>query len=85
MRSKNKKIMIQGNEAAGLGCIYGGATVASWYPITPSTSLAEAFQKSLENAKHAVGTRELACLWAKKRYNKLSQKEKQEILNKIKD
>lgn len=47
MRPKNKKIMIQGNEAAGLGCIYGGATVASWYPITPSTSLAEAFQKYL--------------------------------------
>ena len=47
MRPKSKKIMIQGNEAAGLGCIYGGATVASWYPITPSTSLAEAFQKYL--------------------------------------
>ena len=47
MRPKNKKIMIQGNEAAGLGCVYGGATVASWYPITPSTSLAEAFQKYL--------------------------------------
>ena len=47
IRPKNKKIMIQGNEAAGLGCIYGGATVASWYPITPSTSLAEAFQKYL--------------------------------------
>ena len=47
MRPKNKKIMIQGNEAAGLGCVYAGATVASWYPITPSTSLAEAFQKYL--------------------------------------
>ena len=45
MNSKEKKIMIQGNEAAGLGCVYGGATVASWYPITPSTSLAEAFEK----------------------------------------
>ena len=37
--------MIQGNEAAGLGCVFAGATVASWYPITPSTSLAEAFEK----------------------------------------
>ena len=38
------KIMVSGNEAAALGCIYAGATVASWYPITPSTSLAEAFE-----------------------------------------
>ena len=45
MKTKNKKIMIQGNEASGLGCVYAGATVASWYPITPSTSLAEAFEK----------------------------------------
>ncbi len=39
------KILINGNEAAALGAIYAGATVASWYPITPSTSLAEAFEK----------------------------------------
>ena len=39
------KIMINGNEAAGLGAVYAGATVAAWYPITPSTSLAEAFEK----------------------------------------
>ena len=37
------RIFIEGNNAAGLGCVYGGATVAAWYPITPSTSLAEAF------------------------------------------
>jgi 2-oxoglutarate/2-oxoacid ferredoxin oxidoreductase subunit alpha len=37
------RIVIEGNNAAGLGCVYGGATVAAWYPITPSTSLAEAF------------------------------------------
>ena len=42
------KIMITGNEAAALGAIYAGATVASWYPITPSTSLAEAFQRYAE-------------------------------------
>ena len=47
MKQKSKKIMIQGNEASGLGCIFAGATVASWYPITPSTSLAEAFEKYL--------------------------------------
>src|SRR5579871_3965516 len=37
------RIFIQGNDAAGLGAVYGGATVCAWYPITPSTSLAEAF------------------------------------------
>ena len=31
-----------GNSAAALGCVYGGATVAAWYPITPSSSVAEA-------------------------------------------
>ena len=38
-----ERIFIDGNSAAGLGAVYGGATVAAWYPITPSTSLAEAF------------------------------------------
>src|ERR1700761_593879 len=37
------RIFLQGNDAAGLGAVYGGATVCAWYPITPSTSLAEAF------------------------------------------
>jgi 2-oxoglutarate ferredoxin oxidoreductase subunit alpha len=37
------RIFIEGNDAAGLGCVFGGATVAAWYPITPSTSVAEAF------------------------------------------
>ena len=37
------RIFVGGNDAAALGCVYGGATVAAWYPITPSTSLAEAF------------------------------------------
>jgi 2-oxoglutarate ferredoxin oxidoreductase subunit alpha len=37
------RIFIEGNQAAGLGAVYGGATVCVWYPITPSTSLAEAF------------------------------------------
>ena len=38
-------ILVEGNAAAALGCVYGGATVAAWYPITPSSSVAEAFQK----------------------------------------
>jgi 2-oxoglutarate ferredoxin oxidoreductase subunit alpha len=37
------RIFLEGNSAAALGCVYGGATVAAWYPITPSSSLAEAF------------------------------------------
>jgi 2-oxoglutarate ferredoxin oxidoreductase subunit alpha len=39
------RIFVDGNQAAALGCVYGGATVCAWYPITPSSSLAEAFQK----------------------------------------
>jgi len=39
------KIMMSGNSACALGAIYGGATVAAWYPITPSTSVVDAFAK----------------------------------------
>jgi 2-oxoglutarate ferredoxin oxidoreductase subunit alpha len=39
------RIFMEGNAAAALGCVYGGATVCAWYPITPSSSLAEAFQR----------------------------------------
>jgi 2-oxoglutarate/2-oxoacid ferredoxin oxidoreductase subunit alpha len=38
-----ERIYIEGNSAAALGAVYGGATVCAWYPITPSSSLAEAF------------------------------------------
>jgi 2-oxoglutarate ferredoxin oxidoreductase subunit alpha len=37
------QILIDGNTAAALGCVYAGATVGAWYPITPSTSLMDAF------------------------------------------
>jgi 2-oxoglutarate/2-oxoacid ferredoxin oxidoreductase subunit alpha len=43
-----ERIFIDGNSAAALGCVYGGATVCAWYPITPSSSVAEAFQKYCE-------------------------------------
>jgi 2-oxoglutarate ferredoxin oxidoreductase subunit alpha len=39
------RIYVNGNSAAALGALYGGATVCAWYPITPSTSLAEAFER----------------------------------------
>jgi 2-oxoglutarate ferredoxin oxidoreductase subunit alpha len=37
-------IMIDGNTAAALGCVFAGATVAAWYPITPSTSVMDAYK-----------------------------------------
>ncbi len=46
------RIFVDGNSAAALGCVYGGATVCAWYPITPSSSLAEAFEKYCQ--KHRV-------------------------------
>ncbi|BDI07574.1 2-oxoacid:acceptor oxidoreductase subunit alpha [Sphaerotilus microaerophilus] len=39
------RIFVDGNTAAGMGCVWGGATVSGWYPITPSTSVPEAFEK----------------------------------------
>ena len=39
------KILIDGNEACGLGAVYGGATVSAWYPITPSTSVIDNFSR----------------------------------------
>lgn len=41
----NGKVLLEGNAACGLGAVYGGATVAAWYPITPSTSVVEAYEK----------------------------------------
>ena len=44
-------ILTSGNDASGLGCLYGGATVCTWYPITPSTSLAESFTSYCEELR----------------------------------
>jgi len=44
MGDNSGNILINGNEAIGLGCIYAGATVGAWYPITPSTSVMDSFQ-----------------------------------------
>src|SRR3990170_1156085 len=46
------KMFIDGNNAAALGCVFGGATVAAWYPITPSSSMAEAFQRHCRKFRH---------------------------------
>ena len=48
MGDNTGKIMIDGNAAAGLGCVYAGATVGAWYPITPSTSLMDNFKQFCE-------------------------------------
>jgi 2-oxoglutarate/2-oxoacid ferredoxin oxidoreductase subunit alpha len=45
------RILMDGNTAAALGALYGGATVCAWYPITPSTSVAEAFERYAERLR----------------------------------
>ena len=55
--NKNKgKILMDGNTAVGLGCVYGGATIASWYPITPSTSAVDSFGKYCKRLRIDPGT-----------------------------
>jgi 2-oxoglutarate/2-oxoacid ferredoxin oxidoreductase subunit alpha len=44
MNATADKILIDGNTATALGCVYAGATVAAWYPITPATSVMDAFK-----------------------------------------
>ena len=50
------KILLDGNTALGLGAIYGGATVAAWYPITPSTSVVDAYEKYARRVRIDPGT-----------------------------
>src|SRR6185295_19228844 len=60
------RIFLEGNNAAGLGAVYGGATVCAWYPITPSTSLAEAFAKHCKRYRvdQATGKKRYAIVQA---------------------
>ena len=48
MKENSDKILIDGNTAIALGCVFAGATVAAWYPITPSTSAMDAFKMFCE-------------------------------------
>ncbi len=50
------QIFTDGNSAVALGCVYGGATVAAWYPITPSSSVPEAFEKYCHQFRTESGT-----------------------------
>ena len=52
------KILIEGNQAAALGAMFGGVTFVSWYPITPSSSLAEALSGYLERYRRDAKTRQ---------------------------
>jgi len=52
------RIFVEGNAAAALGAVYGGATVLAWYPLTPSTSLAEAFASYCRKLRHDPATGE---------------------------
>ncbi len=58
------RIMIDGNAAAALGSLYGGATVCAWYPITPSTSVAEAFEQHANRHRidHDTGRKKFAII-----------------------
>ncbi len=52
------KILIEGNQAAALGAMFGGVTFLSWYPITPSSSLAESLQTYLDRYRRDPKTGE---------------------------
>ena len=52
------KILIDGNSATGLGCVYAGATVGAWYPITPSTGVMDSFKAYCERFRTDVETGE---------------------------
>jgi len=60
------EIMMDGNSALGLGAVYAGATVTGWYPITPSTSVIEAFEKysNLYRIEEETGRKKVAIIQA---------------------
>jgi 2-oxoglutarate ferredoxin oxidoreductase subunit alpha len=58
MNRTSGHIMIDGNTAAALGCVYAGATIGAWYPITPSTSLMDAFKAFCERLRKNPDTGE---------------------------
>jgi 2-oxoglutarate/2-oxoacid ferredoxin oxidoreductase subunit alpha len=58
MGATEHSILIDGNTATALGCVYAGATVAAWYPITPSTSVMDAFKSFCEKYRTDKATGE---------------------------
>jgi len=55
-------VIMDGNTAAGLGCVYAGATVGAWYPITPSTSLMDAFKRFCERYRKTADGKNRFCI-----------------------
>jgi 2-oxoglutarate ferredoxin oxidoreductase subunit alpha len=66
MNATAESILLDGNTAAALGAVYAGATVGAWYPITPSTSLMEAFKEFCERWRidPATGQRKFCIIQA---------------------
>jgi 2-oxoglutarate/2-oxoacid ferredoxin oxidoreductase subunit alpha len=62
MDENGGKILIDGNTATALGCLYAGATVAAWYPITPSTSVMDAFTAYCAQYRKDPETGKMNCL-----------------------
>jgi 2-oxoglutarate ferredoxin oxidoreductase subunit alpha len=62
MDENGDKILIDGNTATALGCVYAGATVAAWYPITPSTSVMDAFRMFCDEYRKDAETGKSNCL-----------------------
>jgi 2-oxoglutarate ferredoxin oxidoreductase subunit alpha len=58
MDATQGKILIDGNTATALGCLYAGATVAAWYPITPATSVMDAYKRLCERYRRDKETGE---------------------------
>ena len=56
MDATKDSILIDGNTAAALGCLYAGATVGAWYPITPATSLMESFRGFCQKYRREPGS-----------------------------
>jgi 2-oxoglutarate ferredoxin oxidoreductase subunit alpha len=56
MDATSDMILVDGNTATALGCIYAGATIAAWYPITPATSVMDAFKRFCERYRKDADT-----------------------------
>jgi 2-oxoglutarate ferredoxin oxidoreductase subunit alpha len=66
MNATAGKMIVEGNAAAALGCVFAGATVCAWYPITPSSSLCESFIEFCDELRvdAATGKKNVAVIQA---------------------
>lgn len=62
MDATREHVLMDGNTAAALGCVYAGATVGAWYPITPATSLMENFRAFCERFRKTDDGRRTFCI-----------------------